>query len=221
MSSVAPIESPADVLFDDLEALPEIDAADRTNAEAVTAGAPSGASTGAQAPRKPVSRGAFSVTDAGITWKCSKCDTVNALEAPFCSVCGTSFADTIRPKVERPQRDPNMAALVSLLFPGAGHMYVGLWSQGIARAVIQAWVLSVVAMGVLSGARGRTSIVAVTFGVVAFGLWLVGAHDSYREARGESKLTLLRGKAFLYVVLGLLMLLFFLLLGAGLNARAG
>ena len=219
--TVAPIESPAEILFDDLEALPEIEAADRTNAQTVTTPAQTEAVVGSSASRKTAKRGAFAVTEAGITWQCLACDTVNPLEAQLCSVCGTSFADTIRPKPQRPERDPNMAALFSLFWPGAGHMYVGSWSQGIARAIISAWVLSVVAISALSGSGGRTTMVAVTFGVVATGLWLVGAHDAYREARGEIKQTLLRGKAFLYVVLGLLMLLFFLMLGAGLSARAG
>jgi hypothetical protein len=147
------------------------------------------------------------------------CETQNPLEAQVCSVCGTSFAEVVRPPDSRPQRDPNMAALVSLFLPGAGHMYLHLWPQGIARAVVSLWVMSVVLVSLLAGGRSNTTSVAVTFGLVATGLWVAGAHDAFREARGEPDRAVLKGKVFLYLVLGLLMLLFFLLMSAGLRAR--
>ena len=165
-------------------------------------------------------QGTFLVTEAGITWKCDQCETVNPIEATACSVCGTTFADIVRPKSERPERDPNMAALISLILPGAGHMYLHLWPQGIARAIVSMWVVSVVLVSLIAGGKNNTTTVAVTFGIVATALWLVAAHDAFREARGEGDQVLLRGKIFLYLVLGLLMLLFFLLVSAGLGARA-
>jgi hypothetical protein len=109
--------------------------------------------------------------------------------------------------------------LVSLFLPGAGHMYLHLWPQGIARAVVSLWVMSVVLVSLLAGGRSNTTSVAVTFGLVATGLWIAGAHDAFREARGEPDRAVLKGKVFLYLVLGLLMLLFFLLMSAGLRAR--
>ena len=166
------------------------------------------------------SSGTFTVTEAGITWTCDRCDAQNPLEAQVCSVCGTTFAEVVRPKETRPERDPNMAALVSLFLPGAGHMYLHQWPQGIARAIVSLWVISVVLVSMLAGGKNNTSTVAVTFGLVATALWLIGAHDAFREARGESDQAILKGRIFLYLVLGLLMLLFFMLVSAGLSARA-
>ena len=181
--------------------------------------AASAEATASAAQVKPGARGAFTVTDEGITWTCSRCETRNALDAQLCSVCGTTFAEVVRPPVERPERDPNMAALISLFLPGAGHAYVGLWGQAIARAVIQLWIGGVVLIALFAGGRANASSVAIVFGLVGTVLWGVSAHDAYREARGEQVRVLLKGKFFLYITLGLLMLLFMMLVGASLQAR--
>lgn len=163
--------------------------------------------------------GSFTVREHGVVWTCSRCDTENPLDRQSCSVCGTTFAEVVRPKQERPERDPGMATMVSLFFPGAGHGYLGLWGQAIARGVLHAWVLFVVAMAVLQRGPGSTLIAAV-FGLVATASWAANAHDAYREARHESSQVLLKGKVFLYLVLGLLVLLLVLLVSSGLRARA-
>jgi ribosomal protein L40E len=161
-------------------------------------------------------KGAFRVKEDGVVWVCSRCEAENALEVEACRVCGTTFAETVNPKVERPERDPGRAALLSLLFPGAGHAYVGLWGQGIARAVLGLWVLAVVVISFVQRGGG-SGVVALVFGVVALGMWAVAAHDAYREARREEALVLLKGRAFLYVVLGLLVLMLILMTVAGLR----
>ena len=159
-------------------------------------------------------RGAFTVADEGITWHCSRCETENPLEAPRCVVCGTTFADVLRPPQQRPERDPNTVALYSLFFPGAGHWYLDMKGQGIARGIISTWVVVVA----LLAAVGGSVLMAVVFGVVAFGLWLAGAHDAYREARGEVAMVFLKPRVFVYLVLGLLVLMMVLLVSAGLRA---
>ena len=168
----------------------------------------------------PAQKGAFVVTETGITWKCERCETPNPLEAQVCSVCGTTFADVVRPKDTRPERDPNTAALVSLFLPGAGHMYLHLWPQGIARAIVNLWVAGVFLVAALAGGQSKATTLAVTFGAIATALWGINAHDAWREARSEGDQAILKGRIFLYLVLGLLMLLFILLVSAGLSARA-
>lgn len=163
----------------------------------------------------PQQRGAFTVTEAGITWKCTRCDTENPLEATVCSVCGTTFADSIRPPAERPNRDPNTVALYSLFFPGAGHWYLGLKAAAVARGIVSLWVVLIALLAAVAG----QALMAVTFALVAFALWGVAAHDAYREARGEAKSVLLKGRSFVYVVLGLLFLVGVLLVTAALRAN--
>ena len=67
----------------------------------------------------PERRGAFAIARDGISWRCDRCDTANALAAWECRVCGTRFGHTVQPTPARPDRDPNMAALFSLFWPGA------------------------------------------------------------------------------------------------------
>lgn len=161
-------------------------------------------------------RGAFNVTETGITWICARCDTENPLDAQICTVCGAAFADTVHPPKPLPERDPNTVALYSLFFPGAGHWYLELKGQAVARAVLSTWVVLIALIG---GVQGSLSL-AIPFAVAAFALWGLAAHDAYREARREPTQVILKGRTFVYVVMGLLLLMVVLLVAAGLRAQA-
>ena len=164
--------------------------------------------------------GAFTVTEDGVRWECRKCGTDNPIELDACAVCGASFSDAIRPQDEpgRPRRDPNAVALVSLFWSGAGHAYLGLWGQAVARGVIGLWLAAVVVF--VGVQRGPATALPLLFGVIAFALWLIAAHDAYREATGASSAVILKPRYFLYVVLGLLLLLLALLVLQGLGGTA-
>ena len=177
----------------------------------------SGAAAAAAITGEP---GAFEVTDEGIKWVCRVCSTPNPIDVQVCEVCGATFADHVRPSPERPARDPSTAALVSLFFPGAGHAYVGLWGQAVARAVLSLWVLLVVIVGILDKDVPGSLVMASIFGIAALGLWMIAAHDAFREASNDTGRVLLRGKRFLYVVLGLMALLFIAMFIALLTARS-
>lgn len=181
-------------------------------AEDTTVAAPERHAPAAQPDAGPaikpgVERGGFRSTEEGILWRCSSCENENRLEEQVCAVCGTPFAEVMRPPgPERPQRDPGTTAMISLFFPGAGHAYLGMWPQAIARAVVSVWV-GLMALFFAVGGKSGSLPVAVLFGLTAFGLWATAAHDAYREANGESRQVLLHGRRFTYLVLGLLMLL--------------
>ena len=150
--------------------------------------------------------GGWRVGEEGISWTCLRCETVNAMEERVCKVCGTNFAEAIQPEKDQgPPKDANKAALFSLLMPGAGHAYLGIWGEGIARAVISVWVVAVAIFSAVQGA-GQARAMSILFGLVAAGLWITAAHDSHREATGMSKYVWLKRKFFLYLVLGLLLL---------------
>lgn len=167
-------------------------------------------------PAAGVTRGAFTVTEAGVEWTCGVCQSSNPIDERACAVCGASFAATLRPDQDRrPERDPGTTALYSLLWPGAGHGYLGLWGQAISRAVLSAWVL--LAVVVTAVQNGPFHLVPALLAAISLGLWLAAAHDSYREARREPALVLLKERYFLFVVLGVLFLLFGLLLVQGLQ----
>lgn len=179
-------------------------------------------SEGDAAPVRTASKpdySAFQVTEEGIKWICPTCSNANNLDAQACTACGTTFAEAVRPKAARPQRDPATAALVSLFFPGAGHAYLGMWGQAVARGVLSFWVLLVAVVGLLDKDVPGSLFMAVAFGLAAFGLWFAAAHDAYREANDETSMVLMRGKRFLYIVLGLLCLLFVVMFAALMSAR--
>lgn len=178
------------------------------------AGGTSPTGVGGATPTVERTSGAFTITETGIVWTCSRCETVNPLDASVCSVCGTTFADVIRPPDDRLERDPNTVAMYSLFFPGAGHWYLGLTGQAVARGVLSVWVVLV---AVLAGVAGSV-LMGVVFGLAALGLWIAAAHDAYREARHESAAVILKGRTFLYLVLGLLLLMVVLLVAAGVQA---
>lgn len=145
---------------------------------------------------------------------------MNPFDLRHCSVCGAALAATLRePEPERNERDPGKVALLSLFLPGAGHAYLGLWGQAIARAITSIWVLFVMlATGVQ---QGLSAPMPVLFALASFGLWAATAHDAYREAVGDSRAVLLRGRTFLYVVLGLIALSVVMVFVTALGARPG
>lgn len=170
---------------------------------------------------EPARRGAFTVAGGDISWTCSVCDHPNPLQAVACEVCGASFADVVKdPGPQRAARDPNTAALMSLFMPGAGHYYVGKRAEGVARAILSLWVVGVTFVTAIYGSGAFSIAGALVFGLASFGLWVVAAHDSYREARGESALVILKGRLYLYLVMGLLTALMVLLVTTALQFRA-
>jgi hypothetical protein len=164
-------------------------------------------------------RGPFTVSDRGVTWACATCGSVNAMESEICSACGSTLHATLAPDEDgnRKDRDPRLTAMVSLAYPGVGHAYLGMWGQAVARVTIATWILAAVIAGLSVEAAGAR-VLAVVFVLVALGMWGVSAHDAYREAQRQQRLTILKGRMFLYLVVGLLALLFVQLF---LGAQAG
>lgn len=164
--------------------------------------------------------GAFSVSAEGISWTCPTCETPNPIDSDLCSVCGTTFAQMVHPEPELADKDPNTAALISLFFPGAGHAYLGLWGDAIARGILSAWVVLVAVIAAFAGEQASGRLVTILFGLIAFGLWAIASHDAYRAARKEKGRVILKGRGFLFLVLGLLGLLLLVLVGSALGARS-
>ncbi|MEA2486774.1 MAG: hypothetical protein QOF16_428 [Actinomycetota bacterium] len=158
--------------------------------------------------------GPFTVGEEGITWICGACGSSNPLDLPLCSVCGATFKDTVEPDERLPERDPNTTALVALVYPGAGFAYLGRWPEAIGRAVVGTFALSVALIAALVGSGSVSAVIGITYGLAAFGLWVLGVHDAYRAAQHQEALVVLKARMLLYVLLGLLVLFLVLLVGA-------
>ena len=162
-------------------------------------------------------RGAFEVTEEGIQWTCRVCDSKNPIELLVCSACGSPFAETVREqRADQIEGDPNNAALYSLFFPGAGHGYLGLWGDAVARAVVSLFAITVTLVAFL----GQAPLVAAVFGLLSFALWVVAAHDAYREASHQSNQTLIKTRHYGFLMLGILALLFIMLMATYFGIRA-
>lgn len=149
------------------------------------------------------SQGPFAVTGDVVTWNCAVCHSDNQLAVSECAACGAPLAATLAPRVERRGRDPGTAALLSLFAPGAGHAYVGSWGQAAARAVTILWVGCVALIFAVE--HGVLGPVPLLFEAAACGLWLVAAHDAYREAQGDPGAVLLRGHTHMWLFVGLVL----------------
>jgi hypothetical protein len=165
-------------------------------------------------------RGAFKIKSEGVMWTCSVCDSENPLSASLCSVCGTSFATALKPpKRTFEDKDAGTATLWSLFIPGAGHAYLGLWAQAWARGILSFWVILIVLISALQKGVPGANTIPILFGAIAFFLWVVNAHDAFREAVGVPSQVILKGRMFVWVVLGILGLLMLMLFTAAMQAR--
>ena len=197
---------------------PEVASAAAAGSSAAVGSTPAATSPGAAPAPSTGGDRVFAVTDEGIKWTCPTCDTQNPIDSDVCSVCGTTFAQMVHPEPEMADKDPNTAALISLFFPGAGHGYLGLWGDAIARGIISLWVVAVALIAAFAAEQASGRLVTILFGLVAFGLWGVAAHDAYRAARKEKERVILKGRGFLFLVLGLLGRLLLILVGSALGA---
>jgi hypothetical protein len=193
---------------------------DPLTAPALGSMAPSAIADPPPPPAATVRRGAWQVEGDVIMWTCSICEHHNPLEARSCEVCGATFAIEMTTKdSSRPARDPNAAALYSLFFPGAGHAYLGLVGQAVARGVMSVWVVGVALLSMLSGGGSASLLLSLSYGLAAVGLWLAAAHDAYREAKDQPGLVVLSGRRFLYVTIALISVLFMVMIFGALGAR--
>jgi hypothetical protein len=164
-----------------------------------------------------IKRGAFEVTETGIQWTCRVCESKNSIDVQVCAACGAPFAETVRTQREDEIKgDPNMAALYSLFFPGAGHGYLGLWGDAIGRGIISVFVVGVAVAGFLSDAP----LVGASFALLAFGFWIIAAHDAFREASHQPGQVIIRTKHYGFVMLGILAVLFLMLMVTYMGLRA-
>jgi len=128
---------------------------------------------------------------------CSKCGIEIDDSSSFCSHCGTStnagsnhgystyqepggdyrFQGYPHPYTEK---SAGLAAVLSFLIIGGGHIYVGLVSKGVMFLVI-AVVLTVL------------TFLTLFFGLALLGLWIWGMYDSYNSAVEYNRCVMQRG----------------------------
>jgi ribosomal protein L40E len=129
------------------------------------------------------------------SWSCAVCGTTNPLAESNCAACGTSIFETFAADQSEPS-NPRSAVLRGLLLPGFGH---GVAGQTLLGATVAALVVVAMTLGIMLLVHG-----AVTAGIllvlIAVGVWVVGAADAYRWARGEQAEVVLRPRVLTVLV---------------------
>lgn len=166
-------------------------------------------------PSQPVGSAAqgFRRDGEGLQWECPECNSYNPLELQRCAVCGTSFVERFRSDEPEPPRNWSQALLLSAVAPGAGHLAVGRYGSGWARLLLFCvWVAGAVLLTSAGGSRAVVVAAPLLLGAVV--LWGGTLVDIYRLQQGDNEL--LAGRTFLWLVVGVL-----LLLGVSLFASMG
>ncbi len=146
-------------------------------------------------------------TAEGLVWTCPTCEAVNQMEVSVCATCGTPFGRLFEEPERRAPVDPRRATMLSLVFPGFGHVSAGKVAEGMARAVVFGFAL-VMAITLPVGAKGFSlgaflplflaSAMAVVF------IYVVSAIDAGRAAAGRAQI--LSTRVLLFGAIGLVFL---------------
>jgi predicted RNA-binding Zn-ribbon protein involved in translation (DUF1610 family) len=152
--------------------------------------------------------GALHVAEGKPAWTCAACGETNPIDAATCATCGTAFTRLFEQPVERPEIDPENAAVWSLLWPGLGHWKAGYRADAIARGVLFAWTFGALSILLVSrfgkGGLGATFPLFLLFASSSAAVYAVSALDAYRVAGGHDPLVssraLLWGSAALVVL---------------------
>lgn len=152
------------------------------------------------------------VEEGRVLWDCPVCGQENELAERSCTRCGTTFGRLFEEPTPPPRISPQRAAVLSLVFPGVGHVAAGRVADGLARGVVFAFVLGmVVAILAAGGAGGPLLPLVVLFGGSGATLYAATAVDAYRAVRQEppvvsTRLLLIGATILLLVAVGILIL---------------
>lgn len=124
------------------------------------------------------------VEEGRIVWVCPVCSGQNELEVQRCATCGTPFGKLFHEAGPASRVTPRGAAGLSLLFPGAGHIAARRVADGVARAVVFAFTLTMF-VSILLSARGTLGPLLLMFGLAAGLIYGATPVDAARAVRGE------------------------------------
>jgi hypothetical protein len=149
-----------------------------------------------------------------VLWSCPLCAAENPIAVRNCGRCGTPFGRLFE-EPEPPARvSPERAAGLSLVFPGAGHVAARKVADGLARAVVFAFTLTMVLAILFAGGGigGPLTPLLVLFGGASAIVYGATAVDAARAVRKDPPIlttrmlligaTVLLGLAVVVLVLG-------------------
>jgi hypothetical protein len=136
-------------------------------------------------------------------WTCSRCAAENTYAQDACPTCGTSLFEPLAERRKAIKTVDEKSVILSAAVPGGGFFRLGLNGAGVARLLLVAW-----ALGTALFLPGRVMALKILFLLAGLAVWAVSASDALATRRGATSGVILRNKAIVGVVVGLLLVLF-------------
>jgi hypothetical protein len=130
----------------------------------------------------PVASSTDATSEAG--WPCQVCGASNPMASDVCVACGSPFAASMRAGEDRPEVSPRDAVMWSLVFPGLGHRLAGRAMDGLARGVLFAMSIGMVALLLMASSTAATTAVVLLFLTSAIVVYVLSAMEASRLANG-------------------------------------
>ena len=159
------------------------------------------------------------VTEDGVVWDCPTCGEENPIETQLCTACGTRFGRLFEDPETVASVEPGRAVAMSLVFPGLGHYVAGRRAEGVARAIVFTFALTIGLLALFGKGGGGSPVFLVVMVVslgAAVGLYFVTMVDAGRAA--ERVAPILSTRVLLYGAVGLMLVTLTLLTIATLQA---
>lgn len=148
-------------------------------------------------------------TGEAVVWACPKCDLENPLEESICPRCGARFADLFdeNAEVDTPAVEPGRALILSLMFPGMGHMAQNRTAEGVSRAVIFLWALgSALAIMFMRKGLGAGPFLPMLLVLLAAAAAVYGLTAADAKRLAEQRPPIISSRTMLYATTGLILL---------------
>ncbi|MHB8511157.1 MAG: hypothetical protein ACYDCC_03155 [Actinomycetota bacterium] len=164
-----------------------------------------------QAPLRSVPHTGVHRSGDSLAWICPACATQNSIDEIACTACGTPLAKLFgaEEKTEL-KRTGSTAVGLSVVMPGAGHLWAGRTAEGIGRVFLYLWCVAV-GVFLITRSSPKTGAVLHSIGAVfliaAAIVWVMVLLESQRIAIGRA-VTLIPGKALLWGMVALTCVLF-------------
>jgi hypothetical protein len=125
------------------------------------------------------------VDEGRIVWVCPMCSDENPMESQACTTCGTPFGRLFEEPGPPPRVSARGAAALSLVFPGIGHIVARHAADGLARAVVFAFTLTMFVTILGSPSGGPLTPLLILFGMASALVYATTPADAARAVRGE------------------------------------
>ena len=122
---------------------------------------------------------------------CPNCGFLTSNDAKFCVQCNTALPELKMGPAQIPLKNLRtvtlIAAVVGVVFMGAGHFYVYRMARGLALLVVGTFSGILFIVAALGGFFEASTSIAALVGVARLGLWAWQTRDAYRLGKAYNE----------------------------------